>query len=174
MSACVCFECSKCHAAFLTSDGLECHAAVCSCAAPKPKPAAATYYTAFGDVTDEQLRAECERRRLGMVAIRDANGAYIVDHDHFRIVGMYRAERDEWKQRAQDAEERLKRVEEGRLILGNVSFDELARELRRRGALVQDLAQREVEPGTGIASLPEKRPDNSVAFLDEDLLCEDA
>jgi hypothetical protein len=164
------FECSACHAAFLTSDGLECHAAVCPCAAPKPKPkpAAATCYTAFGDVTDEQLRAECEQR--GFICELHSV-THVVTMDERNIA---RRERDEWQRRAEDAEERLKRVEEGRLILGNVSFDELARELRQRGAIVHDLAQREVESGTGIASLPEKRPDNSVAFLDEDLLCEDA
>jgi hypothetical protein len=31
-----------------------------------------------------------------------------------------------------------------------------------------------MEQGPGIATLPVKRPDNSVAWLDEDLLCDDA
>lgn len=90
-------------------------------------------------LTDDQLRAECERRfgldyMNGLPRVREAN---LID------------ERDEWKRRAEAAEEKM----------GDY-YGEMTK--------VRNVVR---ESGPGIATA---KPDNSVAWLDEDLLCEDA
>lgn len=89
--------------------------------------------------SDDELRAECERRFgpdyvNGLPRVREAN---LVD------------ERDEWKRRAEAAEAKM----------GDY-YGEMTK--------VRNVVR---ESGPGIATA---KPDNSVAWLDEDLLCEDA
>lgn len=73
------------------------------------------------------------------------------------------ADRDEWKRMAERAEKDLVAALDDRA--------ELVAELEQRKKGKRSLLRDFCESGTGIRRL---RPDNSVAWLDEDLLCEDA
>jgi len=100
--------------------------------------------------SDDELRAECERRFAGPV-----NEYTRLADEHHKTT----AERDEWKRRAEAAEAKASEVQRVADFWADKSI-----------AIQRD---REREHGPGLAAL-DTRPDNSIAHLPEDLLCEDA
>lgn len=94
--------------------------------------------TAFGGVSDDQLRAECERRfgpdyTNGLPRVREANliderDAVIAERDgaHRAVLALTR-ERDEWRLRAEAAEEHLADARDG-----EISDDVVRAEYTRR------------------------------------------
>lgn len=159
--------------------------------------------------TDDQLRAECERRgELVLMEplerdLRAANRAAHADCDAaLSEVKRITAERDEWRRRAEMYQSRMDMLEMklGEAQDGGIADDVLRAEYVRRFGPESDaygemrsraLAEerhprtdasfdygsfyralmRSAESGPGLAA---KKPDNSIAWLDEDLLCEDA
>jgi hypothetical protein len=134
-------------------------------------------------VTDDQLRAECVRRKMEMDPWLDA-----ATSDELRAEcerrGMGDAARDrdewvEWKRRAEVAEGLLAAVPKDAFSPRGVvawlpdpklGFMQCGHGLAGACRLCTP-PKMLGESGPGIAA---QRPDNSIAFLDEDLLCEDA
>lgn len=111
-----------------------------------------------GALTDDQLRAECERRKMSV------SGPGATEETWNSV----RAERDDWKRRAEAAEACV--GERSRIMPADPDpavrdyFKSLAKKYSAELAAL-------TERGPGIAAT---KPDNGVAWLDEDLLCEDA
>ena len=101
------------------------------------------------NVTDDELRAECSRRGIGNVSEP--------------VCAV--AERDEWKRRAEEYRDDMHRARKER----GWAEDQLARITGNVGLKPMCDGR---EQGAGITN--DQRPDNSIAHLDEDLLCEDA
>jgi hypothetical protein len=128
-------------------------------------------------VSDDQLRAECERRFGNEYGARDERWDGLVKKaqaETERVAKraaiasaavIEREERDEWKRRAEVAEAKVENYERGvRECL------ELRAQIQADMKLASTVTFT-TESGPGIAAM---RPDTSVAFLDEDLLCDDA
>src|SRR5260221_10635505 len=134
-----------------------------------PSPTADAFYPR---ISDDQLRAECSGRGIGHVSEPMCT---IAERDEWIRVGIA------WSKRAEAAEAALSRIgEEPPAAQPSFFADELRMEWERR-AREQHQRVSEPQPGSlgplyrGIQFKNfEPRVDNSIAFLDEDLLCEDA
>lgn len=102
----------------------------------------------LGDFEDAELRAECERRFGHQYGARDVSWE--------KLVAEANRQREHWKTVAESAA---------------AERDALKADLDAWKSGKRSLLRDFFERGPGIAAT---KPDNSVAWLDEDLLCDDA
>lgn len=137
----------------------------------------------LSEVKDDVLRAECERRGIerGCEASYDY-GTIVADRDHYRKLFEgacarledTKRERDELKRRAEVAEALLAVAPShaGRQMAINPDHPFLRDGLIPLTPDMRPMRISRAESGPGIAAKPPQS--EPLAFLDEDLLCEDA
>lgn len=131
------------------------------------------------ELTDVQLRAECERRKFGHESIAALTVQRDALVDEVKHLNTKLDECGEWRRRAEaaegaladiprrNAEDMLAKVENIKGLAGWLPDETVPGIIFGTDRTPERIRER----GPGIDA---QRPDNSIAWLDEELLCEDA